>query len=107
LFSSADNYSDALSSASTTNDATWRFVTGSSFSFTAESGTTFRLYGSGGSGSVSAANWRIDDLSLSVSAVPTAIPEPSAFAVLGGAMVLVGTVIRRRIKFAPRPLPAK
>jgi hypothetical protein len=97
LYSSADNFTSALASTSVTANSTWLAISLSSFSVTGAADTplTLRLFGSGGVGSVVAANWRIDDVSLSVAAI-TAIPEPSTVAPILGVVALTGVMIRRR-----------
>jgi autotransporter-associated beta strand protein len=71
LRSSLDNFTSDLSSGTLDNDANWRLITPTLLA-TSSSGSpiTYRIYGSGGSGSPnpSTANWRIDDLKLSGSA---------------------------------------
>lgn len=98
LYSSVDGFTTALGSASASTNSTWSSVTLTSFSVTAATDTnvTFRLFGSGGSGTVSGANWRIDDLSLSASA--SAIPEPSTYALTIGAAALGAAAWQRRRK---------
>ena len=96
LFSSVDSFSSALGSIVTSTNSTWTSVTLSSFSVAAAANTpvTFRLYGAP-SGTTTSANWRVDDLSFSVSAI-SAIPEPSTYAALAGAAALGGAAWRRR-----------
>lgn len=69
---------------------------------------TFRIYGSGGTSSPSAANWRLDDISLAASAItpeefaaqfPSQVPEPADYAACFGivSLLAVATVrIKRR-----------
>lgn len=97
LYSSADNYTSALGSISVTANSTWLAVSLSPFTVTgaADTALTLRLFGSGGTGSVVAANWRIDDVSLSAAAI-TAVPEPSSYATILGVVALTGVMIRRR-----------
>ena len=96
LFSSVDSFSAALGSIVTSADSTWTSVTLSSFSVAAAANTpvTFRLYGAP-SGTTTSANWRVDDLAFSVSAL-SAIPEPSTYAALAGTAALVGAGWLRR-----------
>ena len=94
LFSSIDNYTTPLSTANTSNGSTWALA---SLPFTVTGATdqavTFRLYGSGGAGTIGNGNWRIDDLSLTAQAVP----EPSTYAMIGlGAALLLGIQRFRR-----------
>lgn len=88
LRASADGYaSDLTAPVSTANDSTWRSVSIPLTSpFTASTTTTFRLYGSGGTGtpSVNFANWRIDDLQLSL------VPEPRALVGVGVLLAAAG-----------------
>ncbi len=71
LRSSLDNYASDLASGTIGNNSNWTLLTPTLLA-TSSSGSpiTYRLYGSGGTGSAtpSTANWRIDDLSLSGSA---------------------------------------
>ncbi len=95
LRSSLDGYaSDLCTAGSMTNNAAWGLRSASLTSAAQFSNTTvtFRIYGYGGSGtaSVSTANWRIDDLTLTISS--TAIPAPGALALLG----VAGLVSTRR-----------
>lgn len=103
LFSSLDSFSSALGSIGTSTNSTWTSVTLSSFSVAAAANTpvTFRLYGAP-SGTSTSANWRVDDLSFSVSAI-SAIPEPSTYAALAGAAALGGALWHRHRR---RGLPA-
>jgi hypothetical protein len=96
LYSSVDNYTSLLGSVSVSANSSWASVTLSAFSVSGATNTaiTFRLFGSGGSGTVGSGNWRIDDMSLSASA----IPEPSTYAVFFGAFALAGAVWKRRQK---------
>jgi len=84
LFSSADNFTAPLSSGILANNSSWRLLSASLPGVTSSAGEslTFRLYGYNGTGSPSAntANWRIDDLTLTVGLlaippVPPAITE--------------------------------
>lgn len=97
LYSSADNFVSALGTAAVAANSTWVTVTISPFDVTgaADTALTLRLFGSGGVGSVVAANWRIDDVSLTATAI-TAVPEPSTCAAVLGVVALTGVLIRRR-----------
>ena len=57
---------------------------------------TFRIYGTDGTGGLVTPNWRIDDVTLSV----VAVPEPSTYATLFLGVVLLGTRALRRRKTA-------
>jgi len=70
LRSSVDSYASDLTTGTLGANSTWtlRAITGLSINRTVA--TTYRIYGYGGLGSASAntANWRIDDLSISITA---------------------------------------
>jgi hypothetical protein len=87
LLSSADNFTAAIASVTVAANSAWALVTLTGFSVqTAPGGSlTFRLYGSGGSGGTS--NWRIDDVSLTVTAVPppSISVQPSTQTITSGA----------------------
>lgn len=91
------NLTGSIGSATASADSNWVLHSFSDLSITSAQDTPliFRIYGTGGTTSPTA-NWRIDDLSLSVSAVP----EPSAFAVLGGLATLGFAATRRRRRLA-------
>ena len=77
LRSSADGYASDITSGTFLSDGTWALQAKTNLTFSAQTGTTFRLFGYAGTGSPSAntANWRIDDLKLTVSAqVPAVTP---------------------------------
>jgi len=93
--SSLDGYgSDLCAAGSMTNNSTWGLRSASLTNAVQFSNTTvtFRIYGYGGSGSASAstANWRIDDMTLTIAS--TAVPAPGAVALLG----VAGLVSTRR-----------
>jgi hypothetical protein len=114
FFSSIDNFTTAIGTASITptSGTSWQFenavnFTGGSLTSSANSAVTLEIFGSGGSGaSMNTANWRIDDISLSVTATSanTAVPEPaecglvSALALLG----ICGVSIWRNHRTAKR-----
>lgn len=82
FYSSIDNYASAIGSKAVSANSTWALV-GTTFGGSPPTGPVdtavlFRIYGSGGSGTFTSANWRIDDISLSV----TAVPEPTTSAVV-------------------------
>ena len=94
LRSSADSYGSDLATASGST-TTWSYKTATltnAASLAASTAVTFRLYGYGGVGTVtvSTANWRIDDMTLTGSTA--AIPAPGAVALIG----LAGLVGSRR-----------
>jgi hypothetical protein len=78
IYSSIDNYATAIGSATVSANSTWALssisFTGSSLTGATNTAVTLRIYGSSGAGSASAntANWRIDDVSLNVTAVSSA-----------------------------------
>ena len=77
LRSSADGYLTDLATGSISNNSAWVLYSKSNLSFSSQSQTTFRLFGFNGTGSaqVNTANWRIDDLKMTVSAeVPAVTP---------------------------------
>ena len=52
-----------------------------------------RIYGYGGTGSTSTANWRIDDLSASAESV---VPGPTTYGLILGSLTVVATILFRR-----------
>ncbi len=93
--SSVDNYASALGTFSVpddTNTRTGQSVTLSSGFSSLTTATTFRIYGY--SAEAAGGTWRIDDVVLNGSI--SAIPEPSTYAAIFGALALVGTVWHRR-----------
>lgn len=90
LYSSADNYTTALATGSISNASTWVLFTPTISSTTGALNTplTFRIYGYNGSGSASAntANWRIDDLALTVAVqtAPVITSSPSSQSLVAG-----------------------
>lgn len=105
LLVSTDNFATSTTLWTATalpNDSNWYLVTGSgSFSYTApiDTAVTFRLYGSDGIGGDNDSDWRIDDVSLGITA--SAVPEPPTYAalLLGAALMGVRTW-RRRLRRA-------
>jgi DNA/RNA endonuclease G (NUC1) len=77
LRSSADNYTTDIAAGSLANNSVWALKSHASLPGSFSSATTFRLYGHSGTGAPNAgtANWRIDDLKLTVS---TVVPGPVA-----------------------------
>lgn len=87
--SSADNYASDIVSGSISNNSTWTLKSNTGIAFSASSSVTFRIYGYNGTGSPGAgtANWRIDDLTLTVSAtVPTNISSLSSLSLSNGSL---------------------
>ncbi|MDP2136850.1 MAG: MBG domain-containing protein [Candidatus Didemnitutus sp.] len=83
VFSSLDGFTAPIASGALTVDSVWRMNTPAFTSVTGATGQaiTIRIYGHSGAGSPGAniANWRIDDLRLTVNAV---FPPPSASVVV-------------------------
>lgn len=101
LLASTDSFATFTTLGSTTGlptTSTWTLVTLSSFTYSAATDVpiTFRLYGSDGLGGSMTSNWRIDDLSLGI----VAVPEPSTYATLGVGVLLLGARALRRRKAA-------
>jgi hypothetical protein len=88
-----------LGSIAVVNNSTWALVSLPTFNYSATTDTpiTFRIYGSNGIGGAMASNWRIDDVSLGITA---AVPEPSTYASLLIGVVLLGARALRRRKSA-------
>jgi DNA/RNA endonuclease G (NUC1) len=78
LRSSADNFASDIATGSITSNSTWALRSNTGLVQTYSSPTTFRVYGYNGVGSPSAgaANWRIDDLKISVSTGSSSTPSP-------------------------------
>ncbi len=98
VYSSIDNYSSVIGSVTVSNTGTWALSTitfSTGLIGLASTPVTLRLYGSGGTGSpaINTANWRIDDIKLSVTAViPPTITSLSATAgCLGQSLNITGT----------------
>lgn len=92
--SSADNFTTDIVSGSISNNSSWSLKSHTGITFSSSSATTFRIYGYNGTGSPAAntTNWRIDDLTLSVSAsVPTNISTLSALSLSTGSLTPVFT----------------
>lgn len=91
--SSADAYGADLTSGTLTNDGSWYASGPSSITLSGlSSATTFRLYASGAS--AGGGTLRVDDVTLAGSI--SAVPEPSTYAAIFGAVVLAGAAWRRR-----------
>jgi len=97
LLSNADGYTTPLWTGTTTNNSTWSLVTGTwNLSLTApvDASVTFRLYGWNGTGGDNNVNWRIDDVTLGV----VAVPEPPTYAAMLVGVALLGVRALRRRK---------
>ena len=84
LFSSADAFAAPLGTATVLVNSTWTLANFSNLNLTPTAGAalTFRIYGSGGSGT-GGGNWRVDDISLSFVG-PTIAQQPVSLAVNSG-----------------------
>lgn len=93
LYSSADNYLSSVASTAVSNNSTWSSVSLSGFTVSGllNGAVTFRLYAAP-AGTAGTPNWRIDDVTMTASA----IPEPSTYAVAGGVVALLAAALRRR-----------
>lgn len=73
IFTSIDNFAAPLATGTLANNSVWALQTASFSTVTGGDGATvvYRIYGYGGTGSPSSnvANWRIDDLAVTVSTV--------------------------------------
>ena len=96
VFSSADNYTTAIAAGTISANSAWALH---SPAFTAVSGTTgtaltFRIYGHSGAGSPGAntANWRIDDLKVTLNTAAGAplVPAVAATTPVGAATGVAG-----------------
>ena len=77
LRSSADSYASDIAAGTMSANSTWVLHSISGLAFSSETATTFRIYGYSGAGSPAAgtANWRVDDLKITISAeVPAVTP---------------------------------
>ena len=83
-----DSYGTDLASAAALADGNWAYFTPSLSDTTGVSGETitYRIYGYGGT--TTAANWRIDDLAITVEVSAVPVPEPSTYAGFAGALLL-------------------
>lgn len=87
--SSADNFTTDIVTGALSSNGVWSLISHTGIAFNSSSAVTFRIYGYNGAGNASAgtANWRIDDLALSVSAsVPTNISTLSALSLSNGSL---------------------
>ena len=78
LRSSADNYASDIATGSISNTSAWALKSNTGLVQTYSAATTFRIYGYNGAGTANAgtANWRIDDLKISVSTGSSTAPSP-------------------------------
>lgn len=91
--SSTDAYASNLASGTITGDSTWRPSGTLTITLSGlNTATTFRIWGSGASSSLG--TFRVDDVTVHGSV--TAVPEPSTYAAILGALMLAGAVIRRQ-----------
>lgn len=83
--SSADNYSSDLAAGTLSNNSTWS-LRSNTLAASGTAATSFRIYGFNGSGSATTgtANWRIDDLRVTVSA---GVPPPAVPVITSGTAV--------------------
>lgn len=67
--SSTDNYATDIVTGSISNNSAWSLISQNTLNQSYSAATTFRIYGHNGTGTPAAgtANWRIDDLKVSVS----------------------------------------
>ena len=81
LRSSSDSYASDLATGTLGANSTWVLKSNTGLSINRTAATTYRIYGHSGTGTASAntANWRIDDLSLAVSATAISVPSISGF----------------------------
>ena len=90
--SNADSYAANLASGAITNDAAWSSSGAQSITLSGLSTTTtLRIYGSGAS--AGGGTFRVDDVTIAGSVA--AIPEPSTYALILGAVALAGVMFRR------------
>lgn len=89
IYSSIDDYATAIGSASVSANSAWA-LSSITFSGTptgaADTDVTLRIYGSGGSGTSTTPNWRIDDISFT--GMFDSVPEPAAWGAVSGAGLL-------------------
>jgi methionine-rich copper-binding protein CopC len=73
LRSSLDDYSSDIAAGSFSATGSWSLVTHDALSISSSAPMTFRLFGFDGTGNAGAstANWRIDDLSITVTTTPS------------------------------------
>jgi len=85
IFSSVDGYTTAIATGTMLANSTWALITPTFTTVTGADNTavTFRIYGYNGTGSPAAgtANWRIDDLQLTVDVLGGGPTPPAVFSV--------------------------
>ena len=92
--SSADAFGASLVGGSITNDSAWHSSGALSITLSSlTTATTIRVYGSGASSG--SGTFRIDDVSLAGSLALVAVPEPSAYGGILGAIAFIGVMIYR------------
>lgn len=98
LVASTDNFASDFTQLGTTSvlaNGTWALASISFATTTWASDTpvTFRIYGTDGTGGIGSANWRIDDVTMAI----IAVPEPSTYATLALGLGCLGLrFVRRR-----------
>jgi hypothetical protein len=68
--SSADGYNSDLATGSMSANSGWALMSNTGLNVRGVDATSFRIYGYSGTGTTTTANWRIDDLTLTVSVAP-------------------------------------
>ncbi|MBI2512566.1 MAG: ExeM/NucH family extracellular endonuclease [Opitutae bacterium] len=85
VFSSVDNYTTAIATGALANNSTWALQSPTFTTVTgvANTAVTFRIYGHSGTGSPGAntANWRIDDMQLTVDVLGGGATPPAVASV--------------------------
>lgn len=93
IYTSANNFGSSISSYTVSNNSTWTLSTPSFSTVTSASALTIRIFGYNPSGATlannSAANFRIDD--LSINADGTLTPPPTASVLSGTASICAGS----------------
>lgn len=94
LRSSADDFSSTLAFGTLLPDGSWHSTDLQSFSLSVTGASIVRIYGSGASSGQG--TFRIDDFTLNGAVSAAAVPEPSTYAAIVGALALVAAMTRRR-----------
>lgn len=95
--SSVDAYATDLVTGTLAGDSTWHSSGPLGIALAGlDTSTTFRIFGSGASSSLG--TFRIDDVTLG--GTVSAIPEPSAYGLIAGVLILTGAAVRRRLRAA-------